>query len=106
MKRFLLKLNQVLSGLYSESLRAISPIVIERCYGGFWNYRSFLLSLNKCGNKTQQLIYRHYLNRYGCFVGLNTKIESPPCLPHNLHGIFIAEGSSIGKDVTLYQHEL
>lgn len=44
------------------------------------------------------------MNRFGSFVGLETIFESPPFLPHNLHGIFIAETAKIGKDVIIYQH--
>ncbi len=95
----------MLSGIYSEFLRMISTFVVERCYEGFWEYRKHLLNTKlPGGGKSCQIIYRHYLNRFGSFVGLNTQISSPPFLPHSLHGVFISEGAKIGKNVTIYQH--
>ena len=100
------RIRRVITGVYSEFLRAISPLVIERWHEGFWCYRKYLIDKEMPigGGRSRQLIYRHYLNRFGAFVGLNTEIASPPFLPHNLHGIFISEGAKIGKNVTIFQH--
>lgn len=101
------KIRIIMGGIYSEFLRIICPIVVERWYNGFWSYRNKLISgriNNLGGSKTEQLIYRHYINRYGAFIGLNTEFSSIPILPHNLFGIFISESSKIGRNVTIYQH--
>lgn len=103
MGKFFYRLRLLSTGVYSEFLRAISTLVVERYHEGFWKYRQFLID-RKGGTKSQQLIYRHYMNRFGSFVGLNTEIAEPPFMPHNLHGVFIAEGAKIGKNITLYHH--
>lgn len=103
MRKILYKLRLLFTGVYSEFLRSISTLVVERYHEGFWKYRKHLITRNG-GTKSQQLIYRHYMNKSGSFVGLNTEIIEPPFMPHGLNGVFIAEGAKIGKNLTIYQH--
>ena len=37
------RIRRVITGVYSEFLRAISPLVIERWHEGFWCYRKYLI---------------------------------------------------------------
>lgn len=48
--------------------------------------------------------YYRQLNKFGSYVDLNTNFISIPLFPHDLHGIFISGGSTIGKDCIIYHH--
>lgn len=101
----LYRIRKILTGVYSEFLRSISTFVVERWYDGFWDYRNYLINSDIMGGgKTKQLIYRHYMNKFGAFIGLSSEIAQSPNLPHNLHGVFISEKAKIGKNVTIYHH--
>lgn len=70
--------------------------------GGFWKYRSMLLS--RYGNKDLPMLYSAYLEHNCAYIGLGTYFASEPTLPHGLHGIHISNGANIGKNCTIMQN--
>jgi serine O-acetyltransferase len=88
-----------LRGLFGSLIAKIFLPFIMLKYKEFWGLRQAALRkggiLKKC--------YRVYVARYGADIPLTVKFDGPPCLPHGLHGIFIATYSHIGKNVTILQ---
>ena len=54
-------------------------------------------------NQPPSKCYYAYVGRYGADIPLSVGFDGPPCLPHGLHGIFIAQFTHIGKNVTILQ---
>ncbi|MBC8585787.1 serine acetyltransferase [Oscillospiraceae bacterium NSJ-64] len=50
-----------------------------------------------------RLTYSHYFMRRGSFIGLGSQMETTPCFPHGVQGIFISEKARIGKDAVIFQ---
>jgi len=79
-------------------VKLLLPFVLLK-YKEFWGLRQAALRrggvLAKC--------YHAYVARYGASVPLSVKFDGPPCLPHSLYGIFIAQFAHIGKNVTIMQ---
>jgi serine acetyltransferase len=42
--------------------------------------------------------------KYGCYIDLKTKFDNIPLFPHDLYGIFISGGSSLGENCIIYHH--
>lgn len=78
--------------------KLLLPFVLLK-YKEFWGLRQAALRwggvLAKC--------YHVYVARYGADIPLTVRFDGPPCLPHGLHGIFIATFAHIGKNVTILQ---
>ena len=79
-------------------VKFLLPLVMLK-YKEFWGLRQAALRhggmLSKC--------YYAYVGRYGADIPLSVGFDGPPCLPHGLHGIFIAQFTHIGKNVTILQ---
>jgi serine O-acetyltransferase len=78
---------------------------IVRLFGGFWSFRHAMLQRphGSVRRRVLQAIYYAYLHRYGAFIGHTAQIDSEPCFPHNLHGIFIAGNARIGRNCVIFQ---
>jgi serine O-acetyltransferase len=76
-----------------------------RLLGGFWQFRGRMKTAPKgsISAKILRSIYFSYLERYGAYIGQTTKFASEACLPHNLHGIFIAGNAVIGRNCVIFQ---
>lgn len=73
---------------------------IEFFYGGFWEYRTYLIT----HNKGRTLFYDAYLERNCASIGLSSVFKAPPTLPHGLHGIHISDGAILGENITIMQN--
>lgn len=83
-------------------LRALTPIIIEGFYGGFWAFRQKkVISIEKGGFFRR--IYFYFQERFGCYIGESAQIASMPIFPHNMYGVFISNMSKIGKNVVIFQ---
>lgn len=87
----------------AQILRALSPIIINGIYGGFWTFRKRNISRISAGGIFRRL-YFYYQERMGCYIGEKATIISSPILPHDMHGIFISNMSEIGENVVIFQH--
>ena len=45
-----------------------------------------------------------YWDKYGSFIGILAKFETPPIFPHGPQGIFISNAAHIGKNCVIFQH--
>lgn len=72
--------------------------------GGFWSFRRLLMryEAGSAPRRVLQRIYYAYLHGYGAHIGHTAHFESEPCLPHNLHGIFVAGGARIGRGCVVF----
>ena len=75
----------------------------------YWKCRD--IAMNNSKNKLFRIISLHYVSKINVkfcaniYTGLDTGciFETPPILPHQLNGIFIASTAHIGKNVTILQ---
>lgn len=74
--------------------------IIEVWHNGFWQYRDYLI----LKNKGRTGFYDAYLERNSASVGLKSKFESHPILPHGLHGIHISDGAVLGAKIVIMQN--
>lgn len=75
--------------------------IVDWQYGGFFKFREVCLSSPP--RLTKKNIYYRYLEKHCAFIGLHTHFETPPTLPHGLHGIHISEKAHIGKFCVILQ---
>lgn len=73
---------------------------IDGIHGGFWNYRTYLIT----HNKGRTLFYDAYLDHNCASIGLLSGFKTIPILPHGLHGIHISDGAVLGENITILQN--
>lgn len=73
--------------------------IVDWKYGGFFKFRATCSP----SSLAKRNIYYRYLEKRCAFIGLNTHFESPPILPHGLHGIHISDKAYIGKSCVILQ---
>ena len=52
----------------------------------------------------QSLLLGRIAHRHGGYIGVETKFDGRPRLPHGLHGVFISRFARVGRDCCLYQN--
>ena len=83
-------------------LREIVSLFVFIKYKNIWNLYYYLHNNKKYSGPSASAYY-NYLERHCSFIGINAVLEEPPYLPHNLNGIFISNGSKIGKGCVIFQ---
>ena len=72
------------------------------------NYWRLFQWRERCPSKAVRNLFTFFLNRmahrHGGYIGNGAVIQSIPCLPHGLHGIYISRYARIGKDCCIYQN--
>lgn len=74
--------------------------IVDWQYGSFFKFREVCVTHLNTYNKN---VYYRYLDKHCAFIGLNTHFETPPILPHGLHGIHISDKAHIGKSCVIFQ---
>jgi serine acetyltransferase len=106
MLKFLRIIGSILSRLvhfpYIDTFIKEHPIfLLELFYkGDFWALRESCIAKP---SRRKELLYLHYLRTHGASIGLRTKFDGIPVLPHSLSGIFISTKAHIGKNVVIFQ---
>lgn len=74
--------------------------------GGFWRFRLRMNQLHRDSIrlKIMRIIYHAYLARYGAYIAPTATFAAMPCLPHGMHGIFIAGAAKVGRNCVIFQH--
>ena len=79
--------------------------IVVKCIGGIWKLKDHISTLRP------GLIRKFYVNLYylvmkfrGGFIGHSVKLSGPICLPHGIKGVFIAGGTSLGKNCVVFQN--
>ena len=49
-------------------------------------------------------VFTYQVDKKGGYIGIGATFGSRPYFPHSLHGVFISEGSVIGKNAVIFQH--
>lgn len=93
-------LHRIIAVLIRMIYDIMSPIIVEGIYPDYWEFRKVAQKKN---SKFFTLINSRYCLSKGCYLALDTKIESNPILPHGLRGIFISKNATIGRNVTIFQ---
>jgi serine O-acetyltransferase len=79
--------------------------LIVRMFGGIWKLKDLCnRTQNKFVRKYLIKLYRLYQNNNGASIAWNSNVAGVPCMPHGLHGVFIAATSSIGKNCVIFHH--
>lgn len=99
LKRPLVLPIRIIRNIHNRCIYTIAPLIIDGYYGGFWNFRGVKIK----SHPFLEHIYYDYLAHYGAWIGVNAKIESAPCFPHGLFGIFISHMSVIGENCVIFQ---
>jgi serine acetyltransferase len=94
-------LKRILSLSMRKLIALFVPLIVDGCYNGLWDFRKTKQNCIK-QSKFWKSVYYDYLARYGCWIGINAKIDSAPRFPHGLNGIFISQMSEIGKDCVIF----
>lgn len=92
----------MLRSILALFLRGITPIIVERIYGGFWQFRTRNKEKIISGGMYAK-IYRYYQQRFCCSVGIRADIKGKPVLPHDLNGIHISDLCKIEDNVVIFQ---
>lgn len=89
--------------LLNPMCRLLIPILLLK-YRGFWGLRCAALKCRSLlARKIMERCYNLYCSSHAASVPLNVHFDGPPCLPHGLSGIFIAQFTHIGRNVTIHQ---
>jgi len=65
-----------------------------------WHSR---ISCRLLGDVVSFFLYR-MAHRHGGYIGRGAVFQSPPLLPHGLHGIYVSRYAKIGRDCRIYQN--
>lgn len=98
------KYKAVSSGLretLSNIIRPFCTLLAFLRYHDIWEIRNAIIAGNK--SKILSMAYWGYFAKKGSYLGLNTKMKGPVCFPHGVVGIFISNGSIIGKNCVIFQ---
>ncbi|MHA5067737.1 serine acetyltransferase [Cetobacterium somerae] len=49
-----------------------------------------------------KILRKKLQNKYGCFIGYNSKITGKINFPHQLYGVFISDKAKIGNQCTIF----
>lgn len=90
-------------------------IILKKWIRGFLSFFVFLkfktifnlhdyLYTNKKISGVCASVYTHYCDSHASYIGIKTKFESHPYLPHGLNGIFISNEATIGKNAVIFQN--
>ena len=85
---------------------------VKLLYGNIWCLRDYVhtkrlaktnvpKSCKKGGWKL--VLYNSYFKSLGSFIGIDAVLDSKPIFPHGPLGIFISNGSHIGKNCVMFQ---
>lgn len=69
------------------------------CWVNVWS----LKELGK-DNELLRTAYYEKLKKKGSYIGLEAKFKDIPTFPHDITGVFISGGVSVGTNCTIYQH--
>ena len=79
----------------------LTPFVLLK-YNSIWDLKRHLTEHHKQSGLAAAC-YSHYVEQRGSYIGIDAVIGGTPYLPHGLSGIFISDGSSIGKNAVIFQ---
>lgn len=73
--------------------------------GWFWRlYRLRQKTKNRLVRSFCTYLMCRSAHRHGGYVGPGAEFESPPVLPHGLHGVFISRYAVVGARCKIYQN--
>jgi serine O-acetyltransferase len=78
--------------------------VLVKTMGGLWKIKEKISKTNSSSPNTLLLfIYEAYLREWGGWIGPYSNFDGQPFFPHGLSGVFIADGTNIGKNCIIMQ---
>lgn len=86
-------------------LNRIPHLLISNMFN-VWELRNGYHKYHKYSLLRNAFEYSYYrkLHDYGSWIDINVKMETIPLFMHDLYGIFISGGASIGRNCTIFQH--
>jgi serine O-acetyltransferase len=81
--------------------RAFSRYAFQK-YGGIWGIKAQLQRQQPPDRWLLELYDDYFANR-GSWIAYDSRFLGLPCLPHGPLGIFVSGGSTIGKNVVIFQ---
>lgn len=91
----------VVKSISGGLLGALSPLIIDGVYGGFWNFRNRMKDKIKVDGFWKSFYYI-YLERKDSFIGAKTLFHGVPYFPHGISGVFISTNAEIGEGCTIF----
>lgn len=77
--------------------------LLIKLHGGIWKVKIKCNTSKGIFRKYYITIYTLFLDRYGSYIGYNSKFSDIPCFPHGIRGICISGEANIGNNCVIFQ---
>ena len=84
-------------------LKEVLSIFVFLRFRTLWDLYEYL-ETNNIRSGVLASVFIHWVDKKAGYIGIGAKFHSRPYFPHGLHGVFISEGSVIGKNAVIFQH--
>ncbi len=71
-------------------------------FKNIWQLKAYLVKKNKITGICAS-VYSHYIEKRNSYIGIKANFKTIPYFPHGLMGIFISDGTTIGKNAVIFQ---
>lgn len=84
-------------------IKEILSVFVFLRFRTFWELYEYVAA-KKIKKGILASVYDYQAEKRGGYVGINATFGGRPCFPHGIQGVFISEGSVIGKDAVIFQN--
>ena len=88
--------------ILKDFFKDILSIFVFLRFKNIWELKAYLEKNNKQSGICAS-VYSRYIEKRHSYIGINTKFDTIPYLPHGLSGIFISDQTKIGKNAVIFQ---
>ena len=92
----------IIKNFFKDFIRIFTNKYVLLKLKNVWNVKKYINDKN-LSSGIYTSFYIDYFNKHNSYIGINTKFKNIPYFPHGISGIFISDGSYIGKDAIIFQ---
>ena len=82
--------------------KEILSIFVFIRFKNIWQLKEYLVKKNKQSGICAS-VYSYYIEKKNSYIGIKANFKETPYFPHGLMGIFISDGTTIGKNAVIFQ---